>query len=152
MGTDIVGWIEVDVPAQPGYPNDPWAGWTPVIRITDLVERNYGMFGSLFGVRNDYHFRPIAPDRGQPSDLSAELEEWSEIPVPPWDWAPSWITWGDLRAMNWEEPGDVPPEGIHTGIRRRDVLSPGWRTTLDLMERLAQQFGEAGVRMSVWFF
>ncbi len=42
MGTDIVGWIEVNVPVQPGYPDDPWAGWTPVIRITQLVERNYG--------------------------------------------------------------------------------------------------------------
>src|SRR5262249_28158210 len=37
---DIVGWIEVHVPSPPGYPNDPWAGWTAVVRITDLVERN----------------------------------------------------------------------------------------------------------------
>lgn len=66
------------MPLQAGYlnDNDPWAGWTPLVRITRLVERNYGMFGSLFGVRNDYRFHPIAADRGLPSDLSMELEEW----------------------------------------------------------------------------
>ncbi len=161
MGTDIVGWIEVNVPAQPGYPDDPWAGWTSVIRITHLVERNYGMFGSLFRVRNDYRFRPIAPDRGQPADLSAELEEWGEISALPYGWTPTWITWGEIRsnrlggeirAIDWEELGDLPQEDVHAGIRRRDVLTPGWHTALDLTERLAQQFGEAGVRMSVWFF
>jgi hypothetical protein len=152
MGTDIVGWIEANVPPRADYPGDPYAGWTPVIRITHRVERNYGMFGSLFGVRNDYRFRPIASDRGQPTDLSAELEEWGEIPGPPYGWTPTWITWGEIRAIDWEEPGDLLPEDPHAGIRRRDVLSPGWQTTLGLMERLAQQFGETGVHISVWFF
>lgn len=153
MGTDITDWIEVKVPPQPGYlnDNDPWAGWTPLIRTTRLIERNYGMFGALFGVRNDYGFRPIAPDRGQPSDLSRELDEWGEISAPPWPFSPSWITWGEIKAIDWEELGDLAPEDTYAGIRRRDVLSLGWRTALDLMERLAQQFGDTGVLLVVWF-
>jgi hypothetical protein len=110
MGTDITGWIEVKVPPQWGYPdnNDPWSGWTPLVRITRLVERNYGMFGVLFGVRNDYGFRLIAPDRGQPSDLSMELEEWGEISAPPWPFSPSWITWDENKAIDWKELGICP--------------------------------------------
>jgi hypothetical protein len=74
VGADISGWVEI----RP--PKSEW--WEAAIRIHDIVRRNYGMFVSLFGVRNwgedptsdsDYErtlehgqFRAIAPGRGEP--------------------------------------------------------------------------------------
>lgn len=134
------------------YPEDPWGGWAALVRIDRLVERNYGMFGSLFGVRNDYGFRPISPTRGVPDDSPPELERWGEEPEPPWEGEPSWITWGEIRAIDWDERGDKPRPGEALGLRRSDVLTPGWATALDLMEVLAKRFGDEGVRMAVWFY
>jgi hypothetical protein len=78
MGADISGWVEIRRPK--------WECWEAAIRIHDIVERNYGTFASLFGVRNwgegptsdsDYErtlehgrFRAIAPGRGEPPGAS----------------------------------------------------------------------------------
>ena len=65
MGTDICGWVEVK------YGNM----WWPIIKIDYLVNRNYDIFGCLFGVRNYANFKPIAPDRGLPEDVSSLVKE-----------------------------------------------------------------------------
>lgn len=149
MSTDITGWIQARFPEE--EPGDPFGGWVALVRIDRLVERNYGMFGSLFGVRNDYGFRPLAPDRGAPGDSSPDLERWGAEPEPPFPSEPSWITWGELRAIDWDERGTKPRPGEALAPRRQEVLTPGWNTALGLMEVLAKQFGDDGVRMVVWF-
>jgi len=111
------------------------------------------MFGSLFGARNDYGFRPIAPARGIPDDVSAELQEYSDVPPDPGSWPPSRITWREISEINWDEFGAYPAPGRDASVpaRRKDVLSPDWQTALDVMEVLARQFGAGDVRMVVWF-
>lgn len=150
MGTDIYGWIEVYTPEiYPGCPRK----WTAVAKIDAIVSRNYGMFGSLFGARNDYGFRPIAPACGIPDDVSSELQEYGDVPPGPGSWPPSWITWREIGEINWDEFGSYPAPGgdVTEPARRRDVLTPSWQTALDIMELLARQFSSDGVRMVVWF-
>jgi hypothetical protein len=69
MGTDIYGWVETR------EPDSAW--WDSAIRIHDIVYRQYGMFASLFGLRNGDsevteigRFRAIAPSRGKPPGAS----------------------------------------------------------------------------------
>lgn len=150
LGTDIYGWIEVYTPEiYPGCPRR----WTAVVRIDEIVTRNYGIFGSLFGARNDYGFRPIAPARGIPDDVSGELQEYGDVPPDPGSWPPSWIMWREISEINWDEFGTHPAPGrdVTELARRRDALSPGWQTALDIMGLLARQFGADSVRMVVWF-
>jgi hypothetical protein len=74
MSTDIYGWVETHFGDKPE--------WDAAIRIRPIVHRQYGMFASLFGVRNAGlagssgvmgrgvtavgRFRAIAPGRGAP--------------------------------------------------------------------------------------
>ncbi len=152
MGTDISGWIEVYTPEI--YPGGP-RRWTAVVNVVEIVARNYGMFGSLFGVRNDYGFRPIAPSRGIPADVSDDLTDYDDVPLDSGSslWLPSWITWHEISEIDWDEYGSRPApwQGTSTPARRRDMLSTEWKTALDIMEVLARQFGEDNVRLVVWF-
>jgi hypothetical protein len=67
MGTDIYGWVEV---------RDPVTGaWGGVVKLDHLVPRDYDAFGCLFGVMNYANFRPVAPARGLPPDVSDELTQ-----------------------------------------------------------------------------
>jgi hypothetical protein len=158
MGTDIRGWIEVfEVFDQP---RDLSGAWRAAVRIDNIVERNYGMFGSLFGVRNDYGFRPIAAERGVPFGISSDLVRYYEMPADPadrgpdWALSPTWISQRELQSVDWQELGEQPEPGTPPGPlrRREEVVTPGWRTVLDIMEVLARQFGDDGVRLVVWFY
>ncbi len=136
VGTDIYGWIEVYTPEI--YVGRP-RRWTAAVQIDEIVSRNYGMFGSLFGARNDYGFLPIAPSRGIPADVSDELKQYGDVPPDPGSWPPSWITWREISEINWDEFGDSPVPGrdapnLHDGEmcsrqagRRRWISWRYWR-------------------------
>ena len=49
MGTDISGWVEVK--------RAPDESWTALMPIDSIVYRPYGMFASLFGIRNQGHMK-----------------------------------------------------------------------------------------------
>lgn len=57
MGCDIHGCVEVK--------RTNW-GWDYLLDIKPFLERNYGLFGSYFGVRNYYNFIPLFAFRGFP--------------------------------------------------------------------------------------
>ncbi|GHO61964.1 hypothetical protein KSC_008560 [Ktedonobacter sp. SOSP1-52] len=74
--------------------------------------RHYSLFAILAGVRNDQEepFEPIAPLRGLPDDLSAELQVWynyalyDEIagsPNPEKWFQTSWLTLEELARFDW---------------------------------------------------
>lgn len=119
MGTDIAGIIEVrpwpDLPE--GVP------WEPAIRLDLLnVTRDYDAFGCLFGVRNYAGFRPLAAGRGLPEDASeptrqafARTDQGSGIGQ-----QPSWISWSEITAIDWDEPALRPDEGLHEYARDQD--------------------------------
>jgi hypothetical protein len=156
MGADIYGWVET---RSPGWPE-----WESAIRITDIVYRQYGMFASLFGVRNgdpehvtaDGRFRAIAPGRGVPADASAYYAQETHGA------GQTWALWSELAAIDWEEEGtryiaeephslDGLPGWGRRRERRGDYFDGGWVTLFRLMEVLAEQFGADNVRLSVWF-
>src|SRR5579862_3951621 len=100
MGTNIYGWVEV----RSLYVEEPL--WMAVLQIWPLLERNYLMFGSLFGVRNLAGFRPVAPERGIPADASTEVKQEftaDQAEYPAQSHWPSWISWQEIKAIDWEE-------------------------------------------------
>jgi hypothetical protein len=157
MGADINGWVEVRKSGS------EW--WEGVIRIKHIVHRQYGMFASLFGVRNGEHgaatahgsFHAIAYDRGTWRSASgAYATEVEGVGA-------TWALWSELAAIDWEEEGrlyvdDEPPHTVYGDPgpgrhleRRGDYFNGGWVTLFRLMEALAEQFGADNVRLSVWF-
>lgn len=99
MGKDIRGWVEVRrhyEGVKPPY-NVSWYG---VIVIGNLLDRNYDMFGSLFGVTTS-RFTPIAPNRGLPSDISEQATD----DYLTWECAmgETWVSWREIQAIAWDE-------------------------------------------------
>lgn len=160
MGTDIYGWVETREAGS------EW--WDSAIRIHDIVYRQYGMFASLFGVRNGAkgatgagRFRAIAPGRGAPPGASEFYAE--ELASYGGGVGETWVLWSELAAIDWDEEGadfiGIEPPHILCGEpgpgrrreRRGDCLNGGWETLFKLMTTLAEQFGADNVRLSVWF-
>ncbi|WP_052890913.1 hypothetical protein [Thermogemmatispora carboxidivorans] len=203
MGVDITGWIEC---RQFFILESETTPWEPAIRLGFLFhDRNYDAFGCLFGVKNYANFRPVAEGRGLPTDVSPEVraayERWGdEI------FGASWITWAEIKAIDWEEPAELPDARIHcyrraedgslvyegksawdrdfaevvghsliegifgactwpegqeweiggkvyrsVRLRRKDARA-SWKATFSVMEALASNYGDDGVRMIVWFY
>ncbi len=159
MGADIYGWVET---CEPG--NDQWGA---VFEIEDIVERSYGMFASLFGMRNSREreitpvgrFRAIAPGRGTPSGASSEYLEMRTGSAAVGE---TWVLWSELETIDWDEEGQFytrddllsvfpQPEPGMRHERRGDYLNSGWDTLLNRMAQLAKRFGADNVRLSVWF-
>jgi hypothetical protein len=113
MGTDISGFLEYRVPQ-----GDQEPGWYCAHDLTSLNDvRNYDAFGCLFGVRNYANFRPLAAGRGFPTDASAtvsarfaQLTEWyGEDGFH----GTTWITWAEVKAVDWDEPAEKPDSRLH---------------------------------------
>ncbi|MGW0784320.1 hypothetical protein [Streptomyces sp. NPDC002913] len=113
MGTDISGFVEYRAPQ-----GDEEQTWHTAHDLDSLYEgRDYDAFGCLFGVRNYANFRPVAADRGLPTDASttvsarfAQLTEWyGEDGLH----STTWITWAEVRTVDWDEPGEKPDSRLH---------------------------------------
>ena len=138
MGTDIEGWVEVRHPFLKDF-------WMPLIRIGPLVERNYGMFGSLFWPDDGAWFRPLAAERGIPADASELVKDefTTAHAASPQDilW-PSWMTWQEIKAIDWEESTQ---EGKLWGYEYRKDARGEYRLvntfahSADSLSRVAQQ-------------
>jgi hypothetical protein len=98
VAADILGWVETR--------EDTDARWSATIRIHPIVYRQYGMFASLFGVRNGAsgkatavgRFRAIAHGRGAPPEASREYKEERERQ----DGAvgETWALWSELAVID----------------------------------------------------
>ena len=147
MGSDISGWVETLYKER----EDGFRYWVGVIKVDGLVERNYGMFGSLFDHRNVGGFAPIAARRGMPDDASDDAQY---LLLDRGGREATWISWDEISAINWEDEGEEETLGGQSfgrKVQRKDTLTPGWATLFKLMETLADAFGPANVRMVVWF-
>jgi hypothetical protein len=157
MSSDIYGWVETLLAGE------VW--WDAAIRIRFIADRSYGMFASLFDVRNvgpapgTKNFRAIAPGRGVPPNASEHfLAEYDPAGI-----GATWALWSELAAIDWEEEGqeyvtEEPPYHLYhepgpgrRHVRRGDYLHGGWVTLFALMRVLAERFGADNVRLSVWF-
>jgi hypothetical protein len=64
-------------------------------------ETDYAAFGCLFGVRNYAGFRPLAPARGLPVDLSSAMRSQlgSCVEAGELDGA-TWVSWAELASID----------------------------------------------------
>ncbi|MFJ8023911.1 hypothetical protein [Streptomyces sp. NPDC096311] len=101
MSTDIHGGIEF---CHPGtgtdyYDGEPWVAAMDLWPLYD--ETDYAAFGCLFGVRNYAGFRPLAPGRGLPVDLSTGLRsQLGPSAVPDDLHSASWVSWAELASID----------------------------------------------------
>lgn len=106
MGKDIYGWVEVQ---HTRY--DEYSQWRGVIQLSSLVERNYGVFGALFGVVNNDEFSPAFAGRGLPDALSNETRSAVLIDTVTPD--ATWVLWSELERFDWS-------------MRGQETVSRGW--------------------------
>ncbi len=107
MGWDITGMIECRE-----LTTTPEATWIAARSLNDLYEgRNYDSFGCLFGWKNYANFRPIAEGRGLPSDVSSEVREDCERYDD--EAGATWISWAEIKAIDWEEESEQADSRIH---------------------------------------
>ena len=141
MGVDIHGWVETEYDGI----------WDAVINVGHLLEQDYHSFSSLFGVRDRSKFSPVAPHRGLPYDSSETVKEEGGTPPDgsnPWLYhSHMWITWAELKAVDWDEVEQVPGETV----TRRSALHSSFALVFQLMEILARHNGDNNVRLVVWF-
>jgi hypothetical protein len=176
MGADILEGIEVKMFRLPEEYHWQASRWEALLTLEPLVVRDYGVFASLFGVRNGYGFTPLAPARDLPSDVSYGIKHWMEESGV--DHLPSWVTWQELAAMDWEEEGSnlvgismsAEEAAQQTGVvethldksrpgqvvvvkqwKRRELVWPTWTTLFKVMETLAGHYGDERVHLVVWF-
>jgi hypothetical protein len=106
MGKDIYGWVEVQHTRYDGYSH-----WRGVIQLSSLVERNYGIFGALFGVVNEDEFSPAFARRGLPDGLSNEARSAALIDTVTPD--ATWVLWSEFERLDW-------------GMRGQETVTRGW--------------------------
>ncbi|MFE7615049.1 hypothetical protein [Streptomyces sp. NPDC057496] len=113
MGTDMSGFLEYRA-SQDGRE----AAWYTAHGLDSLDDtRDYDAFGCLFGVRNYANFRPLAAHRGLPADASATVSErFAQLT----EWygegslhGTTWITWAEVKAVDWDEPAERPDSRLH---------------------------------------
>jgi hypothetical protein len=120
VGVDISGFVEIR----------PWAigsnkPWEPSILLGHLYDsRGYDAFGCLFGVINFANFRPIAGERGLPSDVSDHVRgvhagEAGADCDSAGLW-PTWIGWGEIQAVDWDEPAELADARLHKSVHDSD--------------------------------
>jgi hypothetical protein len=114
MGWDICAWVEVrPTGAAPG------ARWEALERV-GYLNRSYDAFGCLFGFTNDLKFPPLVPQRGLPPDVSTRVAEEAaryQQADPAGYEHPTWASWAELAAMDWETEAARPAARIyHFGI------------------------------------
>lgn len=86
MGTDVLGYIEINTVQESGEDN-----WFKVVDIDVIAERNYEIFAELFGVRASARINPLAKSRGIPdSSPNKQMLVGSESVV-----YQSWIKWSE---------------------------------------------------------
>ena len=112
MGADIFGWVEV----RPDYYDatsdiEIVRQWLGIVYAGILLDRNYDAFGCLFGVQNYANFIPVAAARGIPDNASTALK--ADFAAYDEAFGASWITWAELKALDWTEDAARADSRIH---------------------------------------
>lgn len=118
VGTDINGFIECHAIDWEGY--EGVRVWVAALNLALLnLSRDYDAFGCLFGVQNYAGFRPVAGGRGLPADIS---ERAARLCSDNYGHDTTWITWAEVKAINWDEPAERPDARVHRYRRTPDGL------------------------------
>jgi hypothetical protein len=137
VGVDCYGWVEVHNPTDiRGVRFGDW--WSGVIRINDIVDRNYRAYGYFFDAVNHVD-SPLAGHRGVPSQMSHEaLADAAAFADDPTELTGvTWILWSEIQASDWRTISDLG--------------ALGWELLFTLMADLAAVYGGDHVRLVIWF-
>ena len=140
---DIHGGVEIWSEGQED--NDDAKQWWPVINVEVMLNQNYALFGSLFGVRNPTTFAPVAEGRFLPDDASERIRRETDDEG---YLDHTWITWEELKAIDWDEVGWI---NENEQLTRHSVLGDLGQLLMELMASLARHYGDPNVRLVVWF-
>lgn len=110
MGVNMYGWVEVKISYR--------ENWDGIIKIDELTYRWSDIFGSLFGVRNFTKMKPIAASRGLPLGLSKDAMRDSQGGY--YEYAYTWISWAEIKAIDWDEESEDYTDIIHMYTRDKD--------------------------------
>jgi|ERR1051325_6352545 hypothetical protein len=101
--------------------------WLSVINVSSLLMKHLDLNGCLFGVDNYAGYVPLFAERGLPSDCSAELLRDLQQYLRG-DGHASWVSWHELRAVDWEENAPVRDQRITEFAREgdREVAVTKW--------------------------
>ncbi|MFF8532158.1 hypothetical protein ACN6K9_003166 [Streptomyces sp. SAS_267] len=149
MSTEFSGMIECRPGARLWGPDDEDSGWHAAIDLFLLNDRNtYDALACLFGIRNYVDFRPLAEDRGFPSDASEELQtEYAAYGGSRDTYGTTWITWAELASADWQETDG-------SGTRSRESVAGDkthWGPVWSVMRTLGGLHGADHVRLVLWF-
>jgi hypothetical protein len=123
----VHGWVEI---------RDDAGSWHSVLRINPLVSQTPEITSTLFGVDDHYvkkPIRPIANNRGFPNDVSDETRETHEAEKQ-WSHSETYI-----------KPDEIAQ------VFEVKQLRKGWPLIFAFMGVLSEVYGDANVRLVVWF-
>ncbi|MFF4934246.1 hypothetical protein ACFY2H_35940 [Streptomyces griseofuscus] len=149
MSTEVSGMIECRPGARLWGPDDEDSVWEAGIDLLLLNAGNaYDGLACLFGVRNDFGFRPLAEDRGFPDDASEGLRrEFADCGGPHDVHGTTWLTWSELETTDWQETDE-------SGTRTRGSaagIDTHWGPVWKVMRILSEIHGAENVRLVAWF-
>jgi hypothetical protein len=149
MSIDFNGMIESNPGVRIFGPGDEDAVWQTTMDIHHLNNGNArDALACLFGVRNDYGFRPLSENRGLPEDASAPVRSCFDSWGGPADvFGTTWITWEELAAADWDA---TDGDGTLT-LREAAGDTTHWGPVWTVMRVLADLHGPENVRLIVWF-
>lgn len=124
MGTDVHGYVEVNCDEISDVNH-----WSKIIDIGLIVERNYDVFGLLFGVRSKPSINGKAKNRGIPNRTSRPQDH-ENVDLHGQTW------------IDWEEIFEIYPE--LPKLR-------GWNLIFSTMELLFERYGKESTRLVVSF-
>ena len=129
MGTDVHGYIEINTIKESDEDF-----WCEIIDVSIIAERDYQIFGKLFGVRATEDTEIIAKSRGIPLGTAnrESLVEYEESMV-----CHSWVNWYEI-------------EGLLPKVIVREI-SWGWSFIFSSMASLSEKYGGNNVRLVVVF-
>jgi hypothetical protein len=110
MGTDISGWVEVKSRGS--------GRWLAAVDAGTLLDRDYDAFCCVFGATSYANFVPIAKGRDIPVDASQRVR--ADFGDGKWTHGASWVTWGQLAMVDWDEEAPYPDGRLHRYVRTDD--------------------------------
>ena len=105
MGCDAHGYLEFryEYEEEDPYHKAKYSSWTG-INIGEMLDRNYDIFAMLFGVRNDQGYKPLAYNRGLPTDISSNVQEdeWMGDDMKGDSHSHTWVDAKELREFDFD--------------------------------------------------
>ena len=129
MGTNIIGYIEIN-----SIKESDEDIWFEIIKIDVVAERNYEIFGSLFGVRSAPEANTLAASRGIPTNTSNSSSLVCKLNAYV---GHTWANWRELK--------------LAKNLISSNPESSGWGFIFKSMEILSKKYGEENVRLVVAF-